>query len=70
LLIVGQPDQAVLASAVRRAEKILRREVSYTILKPQELERKLKARDPLVTDIWGGKRIALIDHEQNEAAAH
>ena len=49
---------------------MLRREVSYTVLKPQELERKLKARDPLVTDIWGGKRIALIDHEQNEAAAH
>jgi predicted nucleotidyltransferase len=70
LLIVGQPDQAALASAVRRAEKTLRREVSYTVLKPQELQRKLKARDPFVTDIWGGKLIALIDHEQNEATAH
>jgi hypothetical protein len=53
---------------VRRAEKILRREVSYTVLKPQELQRKLNARDSFVTDIWGGKRIALIDHEPNEAA--
>jgi predicted nucleotidyltransferase len=70
LLIVGQPDHAVLASAVRRVEKMLRREVNYIVLKPQELKRKLKAREPFVTDIWGGKRIALIDHEQNEAAAH
>jgi hypothetical protein len=47
-----------------------RREVTSTVLEPQELKRTLEAREPLVTDIWGGKRIALIDHEQNEAAAH
>jgi len=70
LLIVGQPDYAVLASAARRVEKMLRREVNYIVFKPQELKRKLKAREPFVTDIWGGKRIALIDHEQNEATAH
>jgi predicted nucleotidyltransferase len=70
LLIIGQLDQAALASTVKRAEKLLSREVNYTVLNPQELAQKLKARDPLVTDIWLGKRIALIDHEQNEATAH
>jgi predicted nucleotidyltransferase len=61
LLIVGQPDQTVLASTVQRAEKVLGREINYTVLRPQELKRKLKTRDPLVTDIWRGKRIALMD---------
>jgi predicted nucleotidyltransferase len=65
LLIIGQPEQAALASEIRRAEKMLKREVNYTLLKPQELERKLKSQDPFITDIWQGKRIAVIDHEQN-----
>jgi predicted nucleotidyltransferase/predicted transcriptional regulator with HTH domain len=70
LLIVGQPDQAALASAVRRAERMLRREVNYTVFTPQELAQKLKARETFFTDIWRGKRIVLIDHEQNEATTH
>jgi predicted nucleotidyltransferase len=69
LLIVGQPDPAALAFAVRRAEKMLRREINYTVLEPQELARKLKTRDALVTGIWRGKRIVLIDHEPNQTTA-
>lgn len=69
LLIVGQPNQAALASEIRQAEKILWREVNYTVFKRQELEQKLKARDSFVTDIWRGKRIVLIDDEQNKATA-
>ena len=69
LLIIGQPEQSALASEIRRAEKMLHREVNYTLLKPQELKRKLNMHDPFVTDIWEGKRITLIDNEQNEATA-
>jgi hypothetical protein len=51
-------------------EKILHREVNYTLLKPQELKRKLKMQDPFVTDIWKDKRITVIDDEQDEATAN
>jgi len=70
LLIIGQPDQSALASEIRRVEKILHREVNYTLLKPQELKRKLKMQDPFVTDIWKDKRITVIDDEQDEATAN
>ena len=70
LLIVGHPDAISLAAEVARLEKMLHREVNYTTLKPQELKRKLAAHDPFLTDIWQGKRIELIGHEQNEAAAN
>jgi predicted nucleotidyltransferase len=70
LLIVGHPDAISLAAEVARLEKTLHREVSYTTLKPQELKRKLTAHDPFLTDVWQGKRIELIGHEQNEATAN
>jgi predicted nucleotidyltransferase len=62
LLVIGAPDAALLASQVRGTEKVLRRDINYTMLSDRELRAKLKARDPFVTDIWRGKRIALIDH--------
>ena len=49
---------------------MLHREINYTLLKPQELKRKLKMRDPFVTDIWEGKRITVIDDEQNETTTN
>jgi predicted nucleotidyltransferase/predicted transcriptional regulator with HTH domain len=70
LLIVGHPDAISLAAEVSRLQKKLHREVSYTTLKPQELKRKLAAYDPFLTDVWQGKRIKLIGHEQDEATAN
>jgi predicted nucleotidyltransferase len=60
LLVVGKPDGAGLAEEVAKAEKVLNREISYTILKPRELEKKLAAGDPFLTDVWRGKRIEVI----------
>ena len=60
VLILGQPDAADLASEVAKVEKILNREISYTVFKPQELKRKLAAQDAFLTDIWRGKRIEVI----------
>lgn len=68
LLIIGQSDQALLSREIRKAEKVLRREVSYTVFTPQELKRRLARRDPFVTDIWNGKRIELIQNGDNEKA--
>jgi predicted nucleotidyltransferase len=68
LLIVGQPNQPQLASEIRKSEKSLRREINYTILTSQELERRLAAADAFITDIWNGKRIELIGEDEHEAA--
>jgi predicted nucleotidyltransferase len=69
LLIIGQPEQVMLAAEIRKAEKVLGREVNYTTLKPQELRLRLKAHDPFIADIWRGKRITLIEHAKNESPA-
>jgi predicted nucleotidyltransferase len=68
LLIMGQPDQAQLASKIRETEKALRREINYTVLTPQELERRLQAGDPFIADIWNGERIELIGPHEDETA--
>ena len=70
LLIVGQPDAASLAAEVLVLERTLNREVSYTVLKPEELKRKLAAHDPFLSDVWQGKRIELIRHEQDKVSAN
>jgi predicted nucleotidyltransferase len=60
VLLIGEPDQAELAVRVRGAEKILRREINYTVFTPKDLKRRLRNGDALVTDIWNGKRVGLI----------
>jgi len=62
VLILGRPDQRRLASEIRKAEKALRREINYTVLASQEMNRRLARRDALIADIWNGKRIELIGH--------
>jgi predicted nucleotidyltransferase len=68
LLVVGEPDQPRLAEAIGRAEKVLQREINYTLMRPRELKQKLKNHDAFITDIWNGKRIELIKDEHDQAA--
>jgi predicted nucleotidyltransferase/predicted transcriptional regulator with HTH domain len=68
LLIVGRPDQAQLASSIRATEKLLRREISYTVLTSQELASRLAAGDVFLNDIWNGKRIGLVGNGQDKTA--
>jgi predicted nucleotidyltransferase len=68
LLIVGEPDQAQLASEIRKTEKTLRREIDYTVLTPRELNRRLKKGDAFIADIWNGKRIELMGRDDHETA--
>jgi predicted nucleotidyltransferase len=68
VLVVGAPDQTQLATEVRKAEKALRREINYTVLSPRELTQRLRKGDAFVGDIWKGKRVELIGHDQDKAA--
>ncbi len=63
LLIVGKPDQALLAAETRAAGKTLRRAINSTVLSAKELKRGLRKGDAFVTGIWKGKRIELISHD-------
>lgn len=69
LLIIGKPDAATLALDVASLEMTLNRDVSYTVLRSQELKKKLSSGDPFFSDIWHGKRVELIGNEQIQAAA-
>jgi predicted nucleotidyltransferase len=60
ILIIGRPDAHALANATSRLEKLVNREVNYTVIDKPELKRKLAARDPFLSDIWKGKRLELI----------
>jgi hypothetical protein len=59
-LIVGRPEASELAATVGQLEKLLNREVNYSVITEQELGRKLADQDPFLTDIWNGKRVDLI----------
>lgn len=59
-MIVGKPEAGELASAAGRLEKLLNREVNYTVIADEELKRKLAGHDPFLNDIWNGKRVELV----------
>jgi len=59
VLIVGEPPAEPLASKIRDLERVLGREINYTVLDQDELKSKLKRKDPFIEDIWHGKRIKL-----------
>jgi predicted nucleotidyltransferase len=68
ILVLGKPNAAQLAMQVAAAEKILQREIGYTVFKPEELKRKLDQNDPFVSDVWNGGRTELISNGQDKAA--
>jgi predicted nucleotidyltransferase len=68
VLVVGKPDQIELAATMRKAEKALRREINYTVLTSRELKRRLARRDAFLADVWNGKRIELIGHDDDQTA--
>jgi predicted nucleotidyltransferase len=60
VLIVGKPEGTEIANAAGLLEKLLNREVNYTVITDQELKRKLADHDPFLSDIWNGKRVELV----------
>ena len=60
ILIVGKPKATELAKVAARLEKLLSRELNYTVITDEELKRKLASHDPFLSDIWKGKRVELI----------
>ena len=63
LMIIGDPDLDVLNDVVSAAEKILRRDVNYTVFLPGEWKERVLKKDSFVTDILKHNKIFIIGGE-------
>jgi predicted nucleotidyltransferase len=71
VLVIGAPLGQALAEAMRRIERQLGREVSYTVLTRKEFDSRRARKDAFLENVWRNKRIPLIGpHEKTQAAHH
>lgn len=60
LLIVGEIDEDVLLKEINTAEKLLKREINYTILSHAEFLKKKKEKDAFIRDLCTKQKIFLV----------
>jgi predicted nucleotidyltransferase len=70
LLVIGTPRDEVLAEAMRKIERQLGREVSYTVLTRKEFNSRRTRKDAFVENVWHNKRVPLIGPNEKTQAAH
>jgi predicted nucleotidyltransferase len=69
ILVIGKPKSDTLAAAVQKLERQLGREINYTVLTRKELESRRRHKDAFLENVWGNKRVPLIEpHEKAQAA--
>ncbi len=70
VLVIGTPRDEVLAEAVRKIERQLGREVSYTVLSRKEFESRRSRKDAFLENVWHNKRVSLIGPNEKTQAEH
>ena len=70
VLVIGAPRDEVLAEAVRKIERQLGREVSYTVLTRKEFDSRRTRKDAFLENVWHNKRVSLIGPNEKIQAAH
>jgi predicted nucleotidyltransferase len=65
LFVVGRVDERRLVMEINRLEKILKREINYTIYSPVELHKKMQKSEGFIIDVMENPKIFLIG-EENE----
>ena len=71
VLVIGAPPGEALAEAMRKIERQLGREVSYTVLTRKELNARRARKDAFLENVWHNTRVPLIGpHEKTQAARH
>lgn len=68
LIVVGQVDISYLSEIVSKAEKLLDREINYTVLKSTEFDIRKKRRDPFVIELLLSSKILLIGNQEELVA--
>jgi predicted nucleotidyltransferase len=65
LLIIGKIDENRLLREINRLEKLLKREINYSIFQRDEFNRKKKEKDPFIADLLKNPKIFLIGDEND-----
>lgn len=60
ILVIGKPKTEELEGAIRKLERLFRREINYTVLSPEELHARRVSKDAFLRDVWHHKRIGLL----------
>jgi len=60
VLVVGEPRLENLESAVRRLERLLHRDINYTVLSRREFRSRKARGDPFLSEVTGGDHIGLV----------
>jgi predicted nucleotidyltransferase/predicted transcriptional regulator with HTH domain len=70
VLVIGIPHEEILAQAIRKLERLLGREINYTVLTPKEFESRRAHKDAFLENVWHNKHISLIDPDEEVKTAH
>ena len=70
VLVIGTPRDELLAEAMRKIERQLGREVSYTVLTRKEFDSRRTRKDAFLESVWQNKRVPLIGPNEKTQAAH
>ena len=66
LMIVGKVTDRILAPAVARVERRLKRAINYTVYARNEISKRLGDEGDFVNEVFSGPRIVLIGNEDDE----
>jgi predicted nucleotidyltransferase len=69
VLLIGAPRDEVLAEAMRKIERQLGREVSYTVLTRKEFDSRRTRKDAFLENVWHNKRVPLIGPNEKTQTA-
>jgi predicted nucleotidyltransferase len=65
LFIIGKVNESRLLREINKLEKVLKREINYSIFKRDEFNRKKKEKDPFITDLLKNPKIFLAGEEND-----
>ena len=65
LLILGRIDEYKLLRQIRKLERILRREVNYSLYAREDFEKKRRQKDSFVVDLLKNPKIFLVGNEND-----
>jgi len=65
LFIIGKVNESKLLREINKLEKVLKREINYSIFQRDEFNRKKKEKDPFIMDLLKNTKIFLVGEEND-----
>ena len=70
VLIIGKPDEGLLAAEFDRLERSLQREINYKIYSPADYENGIRQGNPFLNEVMSGRIIMLTGREDELRKIH